>query len=98
MKVYLLQSTCETIRKAMEEKHLSYKEVAKLVDSSASTIFRICTGKTRSINLDLAQKIEISLDVLISNALDDSKELIKRIEELENENKLLKQLLIEKWS
>lgn len=98
MKIYLLQSTCESIRKAIEEKHLSYKEVAKLVDSSASTIHRICAGKTRIINLDLAQKIELTLDVLISNALDDNKALIKRIEELENENKQLKQLLIEKWS
>lgn len=94
---YLLPSTCDMIRKSIKERQLSYTDVAKLVDTSVSTISRVCTGKTKHVSLDLVQKLETTLGILIYDALDDNVALIKRIEELEQENKLLKQLLIEKW-
>ena len=96
-KIYISRLTCEAIQKAVIEKRFTYKDIAKQVNSSTSTICRICTGKTKNIDLCLAQKIEKVLNVKISNALDDNEELIKIIENLEEENKLLKLLLIERW-
>lgn len=96
-KVRLSQCTCEMIYKVIKEKQLTYEDVAKLVDSSASTICRICRGKSKNINSDLIEKLEIMLNIRIDNVLDETTELIKRIESLEEENKLLKQLLIDKW-
>ena len=96
-KIYIVESTYEMIHKAMKEKSLSYEDVAKEIGVSPTTVYRICVGETKSINTYIAQKLETVLDISITNAFDDTRDLIKRIEELERENKILKSLLTDKW-
>lgn len=96
-KIYLVESSCREIYNAIKVKHLRYKDVSELVGVSESFICRICRGQVRYISVDLAQKLETTLNILIYDASADTEVLIRRINELEKENKLLKQLLIEKW-
>ena len=95
--IYISKPTCEMINNAIERKQLSQKELAEKIGTSQSTMCRIRKGISTRIKFDVAKKLEIELDILISNAIDDQAELTNIILKLENENKILKQLLIEKW-
>ena len=97
-RVYLTQEDCSKIESAIKKKMMTQAEVAKLVNKSPAAMCRICAGKTRLIEMETAQKLEIALGIYLYNALDEPDVLLKEIEQLRAENEILKQLLIEKWS
>ena len=91
--VYLNNHTCEMIQNAVREKGLSYRVIAEMTSSNEATMWRICTGKTKRPTIETVRKLEDVLGIRINDANEDSNESSKKINELENENKVLKQLL-----
>ena len=96
-KIYLTDENRQSIINGLHEKDMSYKELSDKIGISTSTVCRMCTGSTKWINIKTAQSLENILDIYLYDIFSDSIELIKEIENLVAENKILKQLLIEKW-
>lgn len=95
--IYISEDFITSIQSSVKEKGLSYSELSEVVGLPRSTVYRVCSGKTRKVKLDYVRKLEAFLDVKILDGLSDKEDLIKRIRALEEENKTLKKLLIEKW-
>ena len=91
--VYLSKQTCEMIQNEVREKGLNYRTLAEIADSTEATMWRICTGHTQRPSLKTVKKIENALGIHICDVVEDSNKSSEKINELEKENKLLKQLL-----
>lgn len=96
-KIYLTNENRLSIINGLREKDISYKDLADKIGISTSTVCRMCTGSTKWINIKTAQSLENILDIYLYDIFSDPIVLIKEIENLVAENKMLKQLLIEKW-
>ena len=100
---YITPESCVAISKAIHNANMKQYDVAKLIGKSTSMVCRLCTGKAKWVELDVIRNLETILDIKISTVpipdiLDESNDMVREILQLREENKLLKQLLIDKWS
>lgn len=90
------------IIKAREALNLTAAQLAKVLDTSPSTICRMETGKSKFISEDMILRLEEALDIkFVATDVAGAQfvdEYLNRIEELEEENRTLKSLLMKYWS
>ena len=101
MKLFINEGISNIIDNAIKQRGLPQKVVAEMVGVSESTISRVCNGKVRYLDIDIAKRLEEVLGISfvdLSLSSNDFDKLMKTIFKLQEENKLLKRLLVEKWS
>ena len=94
-KIYLNEHICNTIKEARERKGMSSRTLAYVMDRNPSWMSRVENYKVTYITKEEAEKFEIALDIAICTTTEN--ELLQKINELMEENRRLKELLIEKW-
>jgi len=94
-KIYLNEHICNTIKEARERKGMSSRTLAYVMDRNPSWMSRVENNKVAYISKEEAEKFEIALDIAICTTTEN--ELLQKINELMEENRRLKELLMEKW-
>lgn len=96
--IYLSLVNCLEVNEARKAKGLTFSELGELVDMATSTLCRLCNGSKRRISLKSAQAIECVLGIYLYDVFESNEDLFKEIKALREENRRLKQLLMDKWS
>lgn len=94
-KIYLNEVICNTIKAARERMGMSSRTLACVMERNPSWMSRVENNKATYISKDEARKLEIALDIAICTTTEN--ELLQKINELMEENRRLKELLMEKW-
>ena len=94
-KCYLTESICNIIKTTRQQMGMTSKELADLVGRGASWMCRVENYNASYIHPEEARKLEEILNISVFCPTD--KELLQKVNELLEENKRLKELLMEKW-
>lgn len=94
-KIYLNEFICKTIKMARVDKGMKSHTLADLVGKSPSSMSRLENNKATYISKEVAKKFEDILDISICATTNN--ELVQKLNELIQENRQLKELLMEKW-
>ena len=94
-RLYLNDFICKTIKEAREARCISSCDLALVMERSTSWMSRVENHKVNYISKEEAKKLECLLDISICNTPID--ELLYKIQVVTEENRRLKELLIEKW-
>lgn len=96
-RLYLTEEICETIKIARMKKGYTSKEFAQIIGKSPSAVSRVENFKCVYIPMEVVKRYENELNIILYNTTDNNNELIKKIHLLQEENRKLKELLIDKW-
>lgn len=94
-KIYLNEVICSTIKEARERMGMSGRTLAYIMKRNPSWMSRVENNKVTYISKEEAEKFEIALGITIISTTEN--ELLQKINELIEENRRLKELLMEKW-
>lgn len=94
-KIYLNEHICNAIKESRERMGMSSRTLAYVMERNPSWMSRVENNKVTYISKDEARKLEIALDIAICTTTEN--ELLQKINELMEENRRLKELLMEKW-
>lgn len=94
-KIYLNEHICNTIKEARKRIGMSSRTLACVMERNPSWMSRVENNKVTYISEEEARKLEIALDITICTTTEN--ELLQKINELMEENRRLKELLMEKW-
>lgn len=98
-KICLNKDICDTIKEARKRNCMSLKSLSYKLNTSSATVCRIENNKTSFISKNMANKLEniLGIDIYIETDRTTENELLQKIKELTEENRRLKELLMEKW-
>ena len=98
-KICLNKDICGTIKEARKRNCMSIKSLSYELNTSQATVCRIENNKTSFISKNMANKLEniLGIDIYIETDRTTENELLQKIKELTEENRRLKELLMEKW-
>ena len=100
-KIYLTEFICDNIRVARIRKRIDSRDLARIVGKSPAWMSKIEHHQVKSISIEDVKRIEDALDIVIPDYTDENDnttlQLLRRIDELMEENNRLKELLMEKW-
>ena len=94
-KIYLNEYLCTTIKEARKAMGMKGLTLAIMMDKETSWVSKIENYKIKSITRDDAKKLESILNIQVYNGTNI--ELLEKINELMEENKRIKELLMKKW-
>ena len=94
-KIYLNEHICNTIKEARERIGISSKTLACVMERNPPWMSRVENNKVTYISEEEARKLEVALGIAICSTTEN--ELLQKINELMEENRRLKELLMEKW-
>ena len=94
-KIYLNEVICNTIKEARKKTGMKSYTLAHAVGRHSSWISRVENCKATYIYKEEAKKLEEALNIVICTTTEN--ELLHKIYELTEENRLLQELLMEKW-
>ena len=86
------------IKSLIEQTETSFKNLEEVTGISASTLCRLSRGKTSIVRDSTLRLLELYFDTDLHGSADKSTEnLMEMLTKLEEENRMLKKLLSEKW-
>ena len=94
-KIYLNESICKTIKETRERMGMNSKTLAYIMQRNQSWMSRVENNKITYISKEEARELEVVLGIAICTTTEN--ELLQKINELMEENRRLKELLMEKW-
>lgn len=74
-------ASSELIKATIQEKHMSYRGLAKLTGMNVSVISHMCAGTQKRFNKKTIQKLESVLEISIPDISNDAEAIIKDMEE-----------------
>lgn len=79
--VQISNASSELIKATIQEKHMSYRGLAKLTGMNVSVISHMCAGTQKRFNEKTIQKLESVLGISIPDISNDAEAIIKDMEE-----------------
>ena len=79
--VQISNASSELIKATIQEKHMSYRGLAKLTGMNVSVISHMCAGTQKRFNEKTIQKLESVLEISIPDISNDAEAIIKDMEE-----------------
>ena len=98
-RIYLTEDICKTITDARIKKKLNKKQLSEIIGKNPCWMTRVERMYYTSIKKEEAVLLENTLNISLVhyNEAYYNEALVQKINELEEENRRLKELLIEKW-
>ena len=79
--VQISNASSELIKATIQEKHISYRGLAKRTGMNVSVISHMCAGTQKRFNEKTIQKLESVLEISIPDISNDAEAIIKDMEE-----------------
>ena len=79
--VQISNASSKLIKATIQEKHMSYRGLAKLTGMNVSVISHMCAGTQKRFNKKTIQKLESVLEISIPDISNDAEAIIKDMEE-----------------
>ena len=79
--VQISNASSELIKATIQEKHMSYRGLAKFTGMNVSVISHMCAGTQKRFNKKTIQKLESVLEISIPDISNDAEAIIKDMEE-----------------